>query len=125
MSVKQVQRGWAALLIIRSLALCRRVRNSIVRHVQIVLQRAVSRKLLLDPERLRVSGANLRPKVTAMPKGPVPREPMPFVVRGHAKFGKALRRDSAAATKPRLPSELQPETAPGDTHGAPNAQNKR
>ena len=134
MQIPQPQRGRAALLIARPLASCRRVWSAIVRRAQIVLQRALSRKPRLALERLPVSGANLRSKVTPMPKQPASGKSTPVSVRdhvlrlvrpGHADFGGALRGGRTAATGPQLPSKPQPDTAPGETHGAPNVENKR
>ena len=135
MRMQQPQRGRAALLITRPIALCRRVWSAIVRRVQIVLQGALSRKPRLVPERLPVLGANLRSKVTPMAKQPASAKSTPVVVRdhvlrlvrpGHGEFGGALRKGGATGQiTPSRPSGPQPDTAPGQTHGAPNAENKR
>jgi hypothetical protein len=135
MQIPQPQRGQAALLIARPLALCRRVWSAIVRRAQIVLQRALSRKPRLALERLPVSGANLRSRVTPMPKQPASGKSTPVAVRehvlrlvrpGHAEFGGALRKGGGATEiAPRPASRPQPDTAQAETHGAPNAENKR
>jgi len=135
MQIPQPQRGRAALPITHPLALCRRVWSAIARRAQMVLQRALSRKRRLALERLPVSGANLRAKVTPISKQPATGKSTPLSVRdhvlrlvkpGHAEFGGALR-EGGVSTEigPRPVSGPQPDTAPGETHGAPNAENKR
>lgn len=135
MQVRQMKPSRTARLIARPLALWRRVRSCIARRVQIVLQRALSRRPRLAPERLPVSGANLRAKVTPMAQQAAAAKPTPFVVRdhvlrlvrpGHGEFGSALRKGGVASEiAPHPVSGPQPDTAPGETHGAPNAENKR
>jgi hypothetical protein len=44
---------------------------------------------------------------------------------GHADFGRVLRGGRTAATELQVPSKPQPDSAPGQTHGAPNVKNKR
>jgi hypothetical protein len=135
MQIQQAQRGRAALLIARPLALCRRVWSALARRTQMALQRTLSRKPRLALERLPVLGANLRAKVTPMPRQPATGKSAPVAVRdhvlrlvkpGHGEFGGALPRGGVATEIPPRPaSGPQPDTAPGQAHGAPNAENKR
>ncbi|HXJ91309.1 MAG TPA: hypothetical protein VMT20_00325 [Terriglobia bacterium] len=134
MQIQQPQRDRAAQLIARPLALCRRAWSAIARRAQIVLQRALSRKPRLAPEHLPVIGANLRAKVTPMPKQPAAGRSNPVAVGdhvlrlvkpGHGEFGGALRKGEVATDiAPRLASPPQPDTAPGQTPGTPNAENR-
>ena len=135
MGIQQPQHGRAVLPIVAPVALCRRAWSAIVRRAQMALQRALSRKPKLALEQLPVLGANLRAKVTQMPKQPALGRSTPVAVRDHvlrlvkpgrAEFGGALRKGGAATgTLPHAASRPQPDTAAGQTHGAPNAENKR
>jgi hypothetical protein len=134
MPSKQLQFSLARLLIAGPLRLCRRLRSSIGRRAQIVLQRALSRKPRLDPDRLPVAGANLRSNAAPIPAQAGQLKPTPIAVRdhvlrlvrpGHAEFGKALLRDRAIAAGPHPPSKPRPDTAAGASDAAPNAKNKR
>jgi hypothetical protein len=135
MPSKQPQFSLATPLIAGPLRLCRRVWSSIGRRAQIVLQRALSRKPRLDPDRLPVAGANLRCNTAPILAQAEQLKPTPIaavrdhvlrLVRpGHAEFGKDLLRDRATAAGPHPPSKPRPDSAEGASDTAPNAKNKR
>ena len=135
MGIDQPRLSFKAILITRPLALCRRVREVIFRHARMILQRALSHKPRLEPTRLPVLGAKLRPQITPRPALGARVQSIPFSVHqrvlqlvkpGHAEFGNAPQGSRVvAASGPHPSCQPQPETASGETDAAPNADKKR
>jgi hypothetical protein len=134
MPTPQPPRSLITRLIAGPLRLLRRVRSSVARSAQMMLQRALSRKPRLNPKLLPVAGANLRSNAAPRPAHSGQAKSTPIVVRdhvlrlvrpGHAEFGKALLRDRATTAGPQPPSRPQPDTAAGASDAAANAENKR